>query len=255
MITQQVDNNIICFDGYDLESKPELLNFLQKKNLENFLENIQQKVVLVLGGDWTMLRAVKENYDKSLPFLWINFGSKWFLLNDKEYLQKENNYTSRQYPLLEIIENDELIWTALNDVNIYSPNWKVVDIDIALENNQETNIKWDWVIISTPAGSTGHNKSYAWPMLPHTSTHLIVTPKWSLTPQSSKVIDWSKILTIENSGRKNSVWINADGNQILVWTNVSLEIKKSKKEVEFLILENYLEQWDNKVLWEQGFTS
>ena len=211
-----------------------------------------------------MLRAVKEIYKKDVPFLWINFGSKWFLLNDKNnfsLFQRDSSkmerleLVRRKYPLLEVKENNDLIWTALNDVNLYSPDGKVVDIDINLCQNQKTNIKWDWVIISTPAGSTGHNKSYNWPMLPHTSNHLIITPKWSLTPSSSKIISNEKAIFIENAWRKNSLGVNVDGNQILLGEDVKLEISKSKKQVEFLILESYLENWDSKVLWEQGFNS
>jgi len=84
---------------------------------------------------------------------------------------------------------------------------------------------------------------------------MIITPKWSLTPASSKIISNKKTIYIENAGRKNIIWVNADGNQILLWKDVKLEISKSKKQVEFLILENYLSTWDNKVLWEQGFNS
>lgn len=263
METLQIHKNIVCYDWYSLEDKPELRIFIERANLENFLESIQKNVILVLGWDGTMLRAVKENYEKDMPFLWINFGSKWFLLNDKEYLNSpllkkkgvEGWYISRKYPLLEVKENNTLIWTALNDVNLYSPDGKVVDIDISLCQNQKTNIKWDWVIISTPAGSTGHNKSYNWPMLPHTSQHLIITPKWNLTPASSKIISNEKTIFITNAGRKNTLGVNVDGNQILLWKNIQLEISKSKKQVEFLILKNYLENWDNKVLWEQGFSS
>lgn len=254
MQTKTINWSIICYDEYNLNKHPELKDFLDEVNLKSFLDNIWTELILVLGGDWTMLKAIQGNHKENIPFLWINFWNKGFLLNNKGYIGKWNKpLISREYPLLDIKEWEKLRWVALNEVNIYSPEWKLVHIKISLSNKQKLKLKWDWIIVSTPIGSTGHNKSYSGHILPHTSPNIVITSKWTLNPDSSKIIEWDTSIFIENLWRKNIIWINTDWNTLFSWEDISIEISKSKNSIRFLIFEDYISIWDNKVLEEQWF--
>lgn len=60
-----------------------------------------------------------------------------------------------------------------------------------------------------------------------------------------------------NAGRKYPLAINIDWEQVYISEideEVSLEVRKSAQSVKLLISENHLQDWDNKVLQEQGFS-
>jgi hypothetical protein len=65
------------------------------------------------------------------------------------------------------------------------------------------------------------------------------------------------VVHLTNSGRKYPVAINIDGEQKYVSKydeTLDLEIQKSANKVTLLIAQNHLQDWDNKVMQEQGFT-
>ncbi len=260
MKTIKYNWHIICYDSYNLNTKPKLKDFLKQKNIKRFLENIKQKVILVLGWDWTMLRAIRENYKKDLDFLGINFWSKWFLLNDKEYIWKNPDFITRIYPLIasKIITDEDIIKTiSFNEIVIKETDCKMVDLNIKVNDIQSLDLQWDWVLVSTPAGSTGYNSSLNGLILPHTSNSFIVTPKaaWKPKRQAPFIIEDTAKVNIKNQNRLTPIWIYSDGQEILKTKNkeIQIEIKKSKYEVKLLIAKNYIKTWDNKILEEQGF--
>jgi len=258
MKTIHLHNSVVCYDEYGLEEKPNLQAFLKMWNLEKVLEQVKQDITLVLGWDGTMLRALRDNYMEARPFLWVNFWHKWFLLNDKNWIWKNNKgFITREYPLIEVKNKWEKIGTWFNDIHLYSPNGKLIKLDVA-NSFWSISLSWDGVIISTPAWSTWHSKSYGWPVLLHDTKGLIITPKWNLTSEPAKVIPDSHPVKIKNTGRQFELWVNIDGVQILesdLWEEVDLEISKSSQKVELLISAEHESNWDNKLMAEQGFSS
>jgi hypothetical protein len=49
MKTIKLHNQTVCFDSYNFESKTKLKNFLESEEIKSILENIKQKVIMVLG--------------------------------------------------------------------------------------------------------------------------------------------------------------------------------------------------------------
>lgn len=258
MKTEQIWNHILCYDEYDLENKPHLKDFLNTQNIHQTLKQFSEKIILVLGWDGTMLRAIRENYNWGKPFLWINFGHKWFLLNDQEWIQNNTGkYITRNYPLIEIKKNWESLWVWFNDVNIYSPNGKVLNLDIS-NGFWNLPLDGDGVIIATPAGSTWHSKSYGWPILLHDINALVVTPKGNLVTQSSKTVQDDKTIVVRNRDRRFEMNVNIDGvfsYQSEYGEKVSLEVQKSSQSVQLIIASDHASDWDNKLLSEQWFSS
>jgi len=253
----------VCYDFYGGQIKEEVQDFLKSKKIKNILESINENVIIVLGWDWTMLRAIGEYYKERKVFLPINFGTVWFLLNDKEAIDKKTKFIKREYPLIDIkvkTDQDQKKAVAFNELIIKDIEWKMVDLDISVWNKHFLNLQWDWALISTPAWSTWSNFSNHWPILPHSSNSFVMTYLWAYKPKRhpSSIIENTKKIKIENKWRINPIIINADWNKILTIKKdqkVEVIIKKSKYIVEILISENYKGQWDNKVLEEQGFVN
>ncbi len=195
-------NSKIFYDEFSYERNKDLRDFLKNPSLSQLLESVQQRCILVLGGDGTMLRAIGEYAQENTPFMWINFGHKGFLLNHPEWvLPNIPRFSSRNYPLLEVTNHETLIGTVFNDINIYSPEGKAISLSVS-NGFWELDLWGDGMLLATPAGSTGHSKSYGWAILPHQSKNLVITPKGNISPQTSKVIDDAHQVTIRNTGRK-----------------------------------------------------
>lgn len=249
-------DSLTYYDSFSYERNWDLRDFLGSTFITDLLEEVNRRCILVLWGDGTMLRAIGNHHDKDIPFLWINFGHKGFLLNHPEWVYPEiSEFSSRDYPLLEIVINWIKIGTAFNDVNIYSPEAKAISLSVS-NGVWELDLWWDGMILATPAWLTWHSKSYWWPILPHKSENLVITPKGNIESQSPKALDDAHTIRITNTGRKFPIAVNIDGSQEYTSEaneNVQLEIKKSRQTVSLLISQNHIQDWDNKVIREQGF--
>lgn len=249
---------IICYDDYNIDENQNLNNFLNSDLLKEIMSSFKEKIIIVLGWDGTMLRAIKENYEKNLPFLWINFGHKWFLLNSKDLINPNMGFVEREYPLLEIeLETNWKIKKAIavNEIDIRSWDWKMISLDISLSKKQAINIEWDWIIVSTPAWSTWYNSSLGWPIIPHTLNAFVITPKapWKPKWQSPVLINDDEIIEIKNVGRQNITEIYCDWKEFFKVNEFGLKIQKYKNQIRLIIAKSYIDIWDNKVFWEQGF--
>ena len=251
----ELGKSIICHKMYDPEIDTELHSFLAWDDIHELLDSAWEDIVLVLWGDGTMLTAIQEHYGKNIPFLWINFWSIWFLLNDK-YCADRHHFTSREYPLLEVQNNWNKLWVAFNEINVYATSWNLLSFEATLNESSSVRFKWDGLLISTPAGSTWHSASYGAPLLEHSSNDLIITPKWSNPKLAPNIINWSSHIRLKNTGRIYDLWINLDWQIVYktdLWEKIDLSVKKSEHIVHLLIANEYLETWDRKVMQQQGF--
>lgn len=249
-------NSIVYYDDFSYERSIDMREFTQNTYMTALLESIKERCILVLGGDGTMLRAIGEHADKDIPFLWLNFGHKGFLLNDVSWSFPEiSPFKSRDYPLLQVWVNGVNIGSAFNDIHLYSPEWKAIRLDIQNGSGQ-LELWGDGVILASPAWSTWHSKSYGGAILPHISKNIIVTPKGNIEPQTPKVLSDSSPIFIKNSWRKYPLALNIDWKQVFVsevHDDISIEVQKSSETLRLLISEKHLQDWDNKVIQEQGF--
>ncbi len=249
-------NSLIYYDRYNYDRNSNLREFSQNTYLTALLESVQRRCVLVLWGDGTMLRAIGEYASENIPFLGINFWHKGFLLNHPNWVYPDiPEFETRRYPLLQVSNNWKKIWNAFNDVHIYSPEGKAISLNVR-NSFWELELWGDGLILATPAGSTGHSKSYGWPILPHTSKNLVITPKGNIEAQSPKAIEDSHNITIQNTWRKYPLGINLDGAQAYLSRHdegIYLSVEKSHESIELLISAPHTRDWDKKVMQEQGF--
>jgi len=252
-----IKNSMVCYDDWNLKWKPDLSNFIESQDIIHLVESIPEDVILVLWWDGTMLNAIGHHHNDGRSFLGLNFGHKWFLLNHREWVTRDSGFITRKYPLLEVSQNGEQKWVWFNDVNVYSPHGKVLELDISRKDIGKIQLKWDGVLVSTPAWSTWHSRSYGSPSLPHNSNNIIITPKGNIKDEKAKIVDANGTpLIISNTWRKFAVTVNIDGNESF-WSgcqeDISVEIRKIPDKVKLLISQDHEQDWDNKVMQEQGF--
>lgn len=263
-ITQ--NKSIICYNKSKYNDSEEIENYLNSEKFKNLREKVEQnysdQIIFVLGWDWTMLKAIRENFKEKKIFLWINFWNKWFLLNKREEVEESKFFEEIIYPLIKCkvkCENEVFKTVAFNEVDFRADTWKIIDLDLEIDETYKTNLKWDWFLYCTPFGSTWYNFSLNWPIIPHSLESFVLTPKAPWLPRCFKsvIINDKKTLKIKNTWRLSDIKIICD------WTdffevknkNIEVELKKSKNYVSFLIPKWSKQKWTDKILLEQGFSS
>jgi len=186
-------------------------------------------LVIVLGGDGTLLSAARNLPNPQVPLLGINFGSLGFLTvipRDQMLSMLDDVYAGRfrieerMRLLVEVHREGQLreSFHALNDAVInYGAFARIIDLKVFVDDQFLTNYRSDGLIVSTPTGSTAYALSAGGPILvPHTRS-LILAPicPHTLTHRPI-VLDGSNTILIEVAGGGNVV-LTVDGQ-----TGVSL---------------------------------
>ncbi len=135
------------------------------------------EIILVLGGDGTMLSAQRQYYKRGIPFLGIGFGDINFLLHRQikqptqlaMVLRKRNWKRLLTGGLRAYIDTDigRQNGIAFNDVYIKSVNPAgVVRLRINTNEYQNKVVRGDGLIIASPQGSTAYNRTAGGTILP-----------------------------------------------------------------------------------------
>lgn len=133
--------------------------------------------LLVLGGDGTMLRAIRDTVAAARPVIGVNIGGLGFLTSVAESdleravdcLARDATVTSsRTLAVCTVIRAGRALPEALfvNEVVIRNgDSVRMVALDIAVDQGAATPISADGLIVATPTGSTGHSLSAGGPIL------------------------------------------------------------------------------------------
>jgi len=127
---------------------------------------------VVLGGDGTMLRALRRFLGTGVPVLGVNFGRVGFLAaleadSFEEGLGRAfaGDYRVFGLPALEADAGEER-WVAVNDVVVTSSTLgRMIELDWAVGGEDLGTLPCDGLICSTPSGSTAYNLSNGGPVL------------------------------------------------------------------------------------------
>lgn len=184
-------------------------------------------LLVVMGGDGTILRIVHQLGDDLLPIVGINIGSLGFLtcFGPDEVARAVDVVLTGEYRLsprgllkAELLrENGAETFYALNDVVVSRGEMsKLVKVDVRIDDELLTSFNADGLIVSTPTGSTAYSLSAGGPIMLPDSGVFAITPVCPhvLTNRSTVVSDNSTIvarLTMEGQ----EVFINIDGQASL----------------------------------------
>jgi NAD+ kinase len=160
-----------------------LKNFYSREDLP---EGAQ--LIVVLGGDGTLLAAARVVAGREIPLLAVNLGGLGFLTAitlDQLYpeleqaLRGEHRIGKRRMLDCELVRESQIIasYSALNDVVITkSMLARMIDLDAHVDNHFVAAYKADGLIISTPTGSTAYSLSAGGPIIFPSVAALCLTP-------------------------------------------------------------------------------
>jgi len=211
------------------------------------------QALMALGGDGTMLRAVRALDGRNKPIIGVNIGSLGFLTSVAEgelgrALQclAADDYTTSVRAVMEavVLRNGAEIarFRGLNDVVVSSgQSTRVITLDVSVESEKVTSYICDGLIVSTPTGSTGHSLSAGGPILtPDTQAFVIslICPH-TLSSRPLVVPDRSVVSTVvtKSSGELRLTVDGQVGQPLAVGDCVS--VRRSRKSVRFIHLPGY----------------
>ena len=151
-------------------------------------ERVNADIVVVLGGDGSILRGCRQLGAHQLPIIGINLGRLGFLadVSLEEFSDNLPQLIAGEYDVVEHlmfecqhVTEDGTIHTdlGLNEATINSAgSLKILNINLEIDNETVTTFSCDGLIISTPVGSTAHNLSAGGPILRQDLQAFSITP-------------------------------------------------------------------------------
>lgn len=222
-------------------------------------------VLLVLGGDGTMLSAARFLDGARIPILGVNLGGLGFLTAIR---------TAEMFPLLERVMEDAFaveermaldvsvrrpggeIFSrrVLNDAVIKGVTARLIRLETRINKEYITTYRADGLIVATPTGSTAYSLSAAGPILYPTIHSIIVAPicPFNLTNRPVVIPDWMTVEVVAPQGQ-GGIQLILDGQvDTGLMAGDTVEVKRSAAGVWLVKYEGkgYFEILRERLMWE-----
>ncbi len=242
-----------------------LADFLVKKKISTFLdidtalhfpidlptldrkELTQDDLIIVIGGDGSLLSAANMAIQKKVPVIGINRGRLGFLtdispthLDEELGAILEGHYQEERRFLLNLRLNSKkrIVSTALNDIVLNRGNeTHLIAFDVYVDGQFVSHYRADGLIIATPTGSTAYALSAGGPILHPRLNAIVIVPMFSHSLSARPlVIDSNSTITIQMSeNNENSVEVSCDGHESYqINANQSVTINKHSVPLRLL---------------------
>lgn len=146
------------------------------------------ELVVVLGGDGTILKAAEIVREHSIPLMGINLGHVGFLAESEreEFTEAVHRVVERDYEIKErltldvsvIVDGKEVFRTwALNEATVEkSASERMLEVVVEVEGHPLSSFGCDGIVMSTPTGSTAYAFSAGGPVVWPSVDALLVVP-------------------------------------------------------------------------------
>jgi len=222
-------------------------------------------LVIVLGGDGTLLAAARLIGHNGIPILGVNLGGLGFLtaFSLEELYPELEKILTQDYAIEErmmltstVIRNETVLaeYEVLNDVVITKAAIaRIIDLETTIDANYLTTFKADGLIVATPTGSTAYSMAAGGPVVFPGLRTIILTPicPHTLTNRPILVSDSAEIKIVIGSTNEN-IYLTFDGQvgQNLAGGDV-IRIQKSDYTVQLIKtpFRDYFEVLRTKLRW------
>ncbi|OGP86496.1 MAG: NAD(+) kinase [Deltaproteobacteria bacterium RBG_16_54_11] len=259
------DRKVECFVDPDI-AKAVSHPALDKQDMAGAVE-----MVVVLGGDGTLLAAARALQKKQVPILGVNLGGLGFLTEIT---------LAELYPMLEAIlhgayKTDERmllearVWrkgkvvdtfTVLNDVVINKGALaRIIELETSVDQAHLTTFRSDGLIICTPTGSTGYSLSAGGPIVYPSLHSIIITPICPHTMTNRPIIvPKEAVINVTLCSMDQEVFLTLDGQVgFKMELHDRVEIKKGEGFIRLIKSPSrgYFEVLRQKLMWGADIVS
>ena len=225
----------------------------------------QADLLIVLGGDGTLLSVARAAHPHNIPILAVNLGNLGFLaeISIDELYPTLENILAGKFEIENRMLLNACIWrngekvedhNVLNDVVINKGAVaRVINLQVLVNGQYMTSYRADGLIIATPTGSTAYSLSAGGPII-HPSMHtLVLSPicPFTLTNRSILIPDQS-IIQVKLAAEYDDVRVTLDGQEGYdMRAGDILEIKKTKTSLQLIRgpNKNYYQILRDKLHW------
>lgn len=202
-------------------------------------------VIVVLGGDGTILSAAEAAARHDVPMLGVNIGHMGFMteltpagLPDAMKRLRAGEFEVERRMMICASCGDMPVQTALNDIVLYRPNDELhlVKLHVNVGGADMGRIMSDGLIIATPTGSTAYSLSAGGPVVDPLLDCMLLTPICPHSPLSRPAVlpYWEKI-EIVTSPEDRGLMLSADSRTpIALKPGVRIEVQRSKLRAGFI---------------------
>jgi len=222
-------------------------------------------LMLVLGGDGTMIATARLIGDTEVPVLGVNFGGLGYLTEFRieELYSALDSILSGQYRLekrvmldVELRRGTEQITVnrVLNDVVINkSALARIIEIEAFLNQQFVNSFRADGLIVATPTGSTAYNLSAGGPVIYPSMNAVVITPICPFTLSNRPiVVPDDAIIELSLKTQQEEVALTLDGQVgFPLQAEDRVAIRKSRTTFNLVqpMNRNYFDVLRDKLRW------
>lgn len=204
------------------------------------------RLVVVVGGDGTILAAARQLHNTPVPILGVNLGTKGFMTSlEPEKLDQVVSAAqgklrlSRRMKLdVSVLRDGKPVFadSALNDAVMHGYG-DCIKMTVCCNGERMTQFSGDGVILATPTGSTGYSMSAGGPIVEPDAENIIVSPicphvmglrPFVLGPDREVSIRMEKL-----HGRR--AYLSLDGNSVLDLANEDIVLVKRSQNCTLMV--------------------
>jgi NAD+ kinase len=206
-------------------------------------------LLLVFGGDGTMLQAVRDIDGLPTPILGINVGRLGFLTAVSSgdlpaALQKiwHNDFVIESRPLIEAAGHSHgkaIQMIAFNDIVIsHGAVSRVIELDVQVDGEPLTRYRGDGLIVSSPTGSTAYSLSAGGPIISPAAQVFAITPICAHSvSHRSVIVSSGSTVEVKLLSRQLETIIAADGQlRATLSGDDAVTVRRSRRSARLLQL-------------------
>lgn len=229
-------------------------------------------LVIVVGGDGSLLGAARELAKSDVPLLGVNRGRLGFLTDiSPEQLEEKiadvlsGNYIQEKRFLLDVHvkRNGEPIGygTGLNDIVLHpGKSTRMIGFDLLIEGQFVYSQRSDGLIVSTPTGSTAYSLSAGGPLLHPKLDAIALVPMFPHTLSSRPIVvdGKSEIKIVIGEGNEIYPQVSCDGQHhipVAPGDTVSITKKPHKARLIHPTSHNFYETCREKLGWAHNLVN
>lgn len=222
-------------------------------------------LLVVLGGDGTLLSAARVAYPARVPLLGVNFGSLGFLtdVSVREMFPSleaifRGEYRLEPRMLMRVTVHDaegkeqERVY-ALNDAVVRETGGRAIEIELRVGGARLGKMRGDGIILCTPTGSTAYSLSAGGPVLQPTLNAILATP---ICPHALSyrpvVIPAHETIEVRQVARDMAAHLAVDGQQVLrLYDGHWVKIRRAQRPIHFVLTgqRSFYEVLRQKLRW------
>ncbi len=261
----------------------EVQRWLQERGIEVFLEqNLAREMgglsgypeksipamvnlIIVLGGDGTLISVARKVGDLGTPILGVNLGSLGFLteITRKELfpilekvLQGDFSVSTRMMLDVRIRRQNEVVgrYLVLNDVVINKGALaRMIDMEASIDDCYLTTFRADGLIIASPTGSTAYNLAAGGPIIYPGLSCLVISPICPhMLTNRPIIVSEESVIRVEVKFQDEDVVLTADGQVGMPLQGRDVvEVRKSKSRTMLIKspTKDYFQVLRTKLRW------